>query len=147
LQRVSIIIFTFFTHYYISNSIFIVISYLLIYFCPKVMIRDPSALPIDRGMMVAKGTSGYIKVWGDKVIPTKRLIRVKPEKRHCLYPNENTYLGRGYLRSNCLFNCYQRFMFHDCKCVPSFYYFHYEKGKKIIINQNLYYILQYTIYY
>lgn len=94
------------------------------------MIRDPSALPIDRGMMVAKGTSGYIKVWGDKVIPTKRLIRVKPEKRHCLYPYENTYLGRGYLRSNCLFNCYQRFMFHDCKCVPSFYYFHYEKGKK-----------------
>ncbi|XP_025199512.1 pickpocket protein 19-like [Melanaphis sacchari] len=92
-----------------------------------VMIRDPSALPIDRGMMVAKGTSGYIKVWGDKVIPTNRLIRVKPEKRHCLYPDEKTYLGRGYLRSNCLFNCYQRFMFHDCKCVPSFYYFHYEK--------------------
>lgn len=95
----------------------------------QVMVRDPSALPINRGIMVAKGTSGYIKVYGDKVLPTKRLIRVKPEKRHCLYPDELKYLGRGYLRSNCLFNCYQRFMYNDCKCVPSFYYFLHETGK------------------
>jgi len=130
------------------NKIFVIILDLFINCCPQVMIRDPSALPIDRGMMVAKGTSGYIKVWGDKVIPTKRLIRVKPEKRQCLYPDEKTYLGRGYLRSNCLFNCYQRFMFNDCKCVPSFYYFHYEKGKKRIkkkLKMLPYTLLQYTI--
>lgn len=93
------------------------------------MIKDPSALPINLGIMVAKGTSGYIRVWGDKVLPTSRLIRVKPEKRYCLYPHEKKYLGRGYLRSNCLSNCYARFMYHDCGCVPGFNYFLYETGK------------------
>lgn len=90
------------------------------------MIKDPSALPVDRGLMVAKGTSGYIKVWGDKILPTSRLIQIKPEKRRCLYPDEQYYLGRGYLRSNCLFNCYQRFMYQDCGCVPRSNYFTYE---------------------
>lgn len=97
------------------------------------MVRDPSALPIELGIMVAKGTSGYVKIWGDKVLPTARLIRVTPEKRFCLYPHEKKFLGRGYLRSNCLFNCYARFMYHDCGCVPSFNYFQYDSGIKLFL--------------
>lgn len=94
------------------------------------MVRDPSALPIDQGIMVPRGTSGYLRIRGNRVLPTKRLIRVKPEKRQCLYPNEMKYLGRGYLRSNCLFNCYERLMYYDCGCVPGFNYFQYNSGKK-----------------
>lgn len=93
------------------------------------MIRDPSALPTELGLRMSKGTSGYIRIWGDKVLPTRRLVRVKPEKRHCLYPDEQKYLGRGYLRSNCLYNCYERFMYNDCGCVPSFNYIPYKTGK------------------
>lgn len=95
----------------------------------QIMIKDPSALPSEIGIQVFKGTSCYIRVWGDKVLPTRRLASVNPEKRHCLYPDEKKYLGRGYLRSNCLYNCYERFMYHDCGCVPSFNYFIYKTGK------------------
>lgn len=107
-----------------SRQITVIVHY------AQVMVRDPSALPIERGIMVARGTSGYVRVWGDKVLPTRRLIRVKPEKRHCLYPDEERHLGRGYLRSNCVSNCYQRFMYHDCGCVPGFNYILYDAGKQ-----------------
>lgn len=97
------------------------------------MVRDPSALPVDLGLMIAKGTSGEIKLWGDKVMPTRRLMRVKSEKRQCFYPGEHRYLGRGYLRSNCITDCYQRFMYYFCGCVPGFNYFPYDQGNIIAI--------------
>lgn len=94
------------------------------------MIKDPSAVPTEGGLVVEKGTSAYLRLWGDKVLPTARLIRISPEKRHCLYPHEALILGRGYLRLNCQFDCYDRFMYHDCGCVPGFLRFAYATGKR-----------------
>lgn len=89
----------------------------------QVMIGDPSGFPFENDLFVPSGKRAEIGVSGDTLITTKRLERLAIAKRSCLFPHEKRVLHRGYLRQNCIANCYRSFVQSRCKCYLDFIYY------------------------
>lgn len=98
----------------------------------QVIIGDPSGFPFENDLFVSNGKTGNIGVWGDAVITTNRLQKLSISNRRCLFPHEERILHRGYLRQNCIANCYRNFVQSHCKCSLDFIYYQIETINGII---------------
>lgn len=92
----------------------------------QVIVGDPSGFPFENDLFVSDGKLANIGVSGDAVITTDRLLNMPTSKRPCLFPNEGRILHRGYLRQNCIANCYRKFVQSRCKCSLNFIYYQIE---------------------
>lgn len=88
-----------------------------------VIVGDPSGFPFENDVFVGNGKIGHIGVRGDAVFTTDRLQKLPVSKRRCLFPDEGRTLFRGYLRQNCIANCYRKFVQANCKCSLDFIYY------------------------
>jgi hypothetical protein len=92
-------------------------------FFRQVLIGDPSGFPYENDLSIPRGKFGSIGVWGDTIQATPRLRTLAQSQRSCTFSRERRVLHRGYLRQNCIANCYRHLVQSNCHCSLDFIYF------------------------